>query len=286
MAVSVASYDSEVIAGGVGSGSLTVTSPTGISEGDLLILIIGKFNGYNTANLSVPSGFTQSVVYQRASGNTLSISLYYKIAVTADESATDYTVTDSDTAMVGIAMLRITGWSTGDPIFQETGAGSASFSETLETKTESVTWQKPAGAIVIIAASSYGSDTAFSNPSITHGVANPTWTEVVEYTSFVDDEPSFYVTYAETTDTSNITEVEFDVEAGISSANAAYLMAEIATPNNATGTFTHLSTSPTFPDPVSTSGVVGTHSSLSVTPTLNKPTASGRSKTWTTTNKS
>jgi len=82
MAVAVANYWS-----GTASGSTSVSvSVSGITAGNLLLAIVGKDD--DSIPTGVPTGWT--LVDSSTSGNAHAVAVYYKEAVTADESATSY----------------------------------------------------------------------------------------------------------------------------------------------------------------------------------------------------
>ena len=97
------------------SSSITVTAPSGIETGDLLLLFVGYYETGSSRTITTPSGFTLLHKKEGFEG----AACYWKIAVLADESATDYTVSfSSATDYVAASMHRISG-AVGDPVIHD-----------------------------------------------------------------------------------------------------------------------------------------------------------------------
>jgi len=128
MAIAIESTSISDYTGGTDIGSDTefsITAPTGITEGELLLVYLQGARTARTVNL--PSGFTAITL---PSISSQYVKLGYKYAVTADESATEYTFTVSadDTADARWAMYRLSGaQSSGTPATSSDG-----FSDTAD----------------------------------------------------------------------------------------------------------------------------------------------------------
>jgi hypothetical protein len=100
---------------------VVITAPSGIAVDDLLVAWVGK----NDAGFSwsAPAGWTTGVIYFDNSNSCMEV--FWKIAVTADTTATDYTFTHSDSTWgtMGGGMLRISGANTTTP-FHKTGTAT------------------------------------------------------------------------------------------------------------------------------------------------------------------
>lgn len=113
MAITVASSSKMNYASG--STTQTITAPTGIQTGDLLICIIA-----GTSNDAASYSMTGFTLVKKSAAGGESIAMFRKTAVLADESAANYTIGIADSEIVGAVMLRITGWSTNEDFTRAT----------------------------------------------------------------------------------------------------------------------------------------------------------------------
>lgn len=271
--------------------NLTLTKPTGVSSGDLLILIA---TGFGSGTPPTCTGFTAIVDADVELGSdTLErehgMRILYRIADSSDESASDYTIGKSGSDTLGVAcMLRVTGWTTGNPLYDNAVTeGSTTLSGTYSSGGSSLTVRRPHGQLLIQAhcvCNTDGSTSVFSYDtySITSSDSNPTWTEVVDLSATVNsgsDVATIHlaVAYAITTDTSDITaysatltESTTDNSAGVSS-----ILAVFVEPTSASGTTALHTADPTFfAESAVEVGTVGTHALL--TPNVEINDASGK----------
>ena len=134
--------------------NVSVTAPTGIETGDLLLIIASY--GDRTANITC-TGFTESFAINdnaAGTGQDSNITVLYKIAVSADESETSYSVGNTAGWMGAVHMFRITGFGESvDPVFDyNNGTGSISTTGGL-TVSKGVSILRPSqGAYFIVAA--------------------------------------------------------------------------------------------------------------------------------------
>lgn len=242
------------------AGSLTLPAPSGINTGDLLIIIASKY-----VDSSITStGFSESIDVPVDDGagaleQSANINLLYKIAVLADETEANYTVNTGGGDNGGNAvMLRVSGWSSGDPVFNfaSTGtltdiSGGGSFGQS------SITVKRPAGQLLIQAYTLQNSDGGTSifsltGYSVTSGDSNPTWTEVIDAGATVNNGSDaatnhLAVAYAITTDTSDITAYNATLTetTGDNTVGFGRFLASVVEPNSPTGDISHIDTSPT-----------------------------------------
>lgn len=90
--------------------SVTITKPSGLAVGDLMIAQI-QTNASSGA-ITVPSGWTLI-----DSTTSWRINMYYKVAVSDDVSAADFTWTTANSAVISGGIVRITGQNPVQPIF-------------------------------------------------------------------------------------------------------------------------------------------------------------------------
>lgn len=123
----------------------SITAPTGIQTGNLLLVYIQGERTARTVNL--PSGFTEIAL---PSADSQVVKFAYKYAVLADESAGSYTFTVSgdDSAGARWAMYRLSGaQSSGSPAMYSDGATLTATSTSIS---ESVDVQTQAGGLLFV----------------------------------------------------------------------------------------------------------------------------------------
>ena len=292
MAIAVASTSTVV---GNDQDSLTITAPTGIAAGDKLVIAVAAGS---LDNVITSTGFTESFSYQFNAfgvGEDGGFTVLYKTAVGADESATNYTISNTNTGRLGAAvMLRITGLNAGDPVFAfDTGAVNIP-ANTVDVS-ESFTASRPTDSIMCILATMFGDNTSageisFTNYSVTSGESNPSWTEVLDEDQFDTGGANNYYgamgfAYANSTNNTDITGYGFryqEVSSLDDSYQGIYAFFTIQEPASASGSNVLVTTDTTLFSASGTTGATGTTELL--TTTTETFTASGqgrRSTTWT-----
>lgn len=116
MAVAVQTVGTAAIGASVGT-AITITAPTGIVVGDLLIAFVGGPNDYSVNTATGWTGLTQG---QSIEGNQMTMKAQWKIAVQADVDASNFTFTVSTGSGLTGFMLRIDGHNATTPINAET----------------------------------------------------------------------------------------------------------------------------------------------------------------------
>lgn len=89
---SVVHVNTQVDAGTANVGTVTVTKPTGLAVGDLML----AFMTLNLSGLTPPSGWTQLDSDNATGGASFNNTVYWKLAVAGDVSATNFTWTAGD----------------------------------------------------------------------------------------------------------------------------------------------------------------------------------------------
>lgn len=283
MAIAVAST---ATASGNASSSIVVTAPTGIQVGDLLIICAGGGGSIGGTVYPTSTGFTASIEHLYDPGGALSaghIALLYKIAVSADTTAPNYTVAMSDAELGGVAMLRVTGWSTGNPVFHS--AESNAYQDGNLTVNDTVAFARASQQLLIQfgCTLSTGGDAgtfSFGTYQVTSSDSNPTWTEVVDVafnTNGGTVNGKFFCAYATSSNTSTITSYGFTKtgDSADSEETTTYAIGVIYTPVNPTVDVSHLAITPSISGITASQVNIGADiSHLAVTPTINGVTAS------------
>lgn len=274
MAYAVASSASS----GFGSSPQTISKPTGLAEGDLMVALIGAVSGVP----STPSGWTKAT---GQSNSPIETAIYYKIATSGDAAASNFTFTSS-AGVLGGALLRVTGNpDTSGEAFDV--AGSAKRDALIASQPSfSISLSPDRDGSLIVAIGMTDSNGAPSSPYIsgyTIDAGDPTWTEYFD--AFTSEQTSICGVAAGVQSTATaFTSFQYTLDDG-GGGGASEHAASVAvfTPQiDATGTFTPVSKSAAFPAPTGGADTLATHSHLSVTPTKNAPTGSATSPTqWT-----
>lgn len=158
--------------------SVAVAKPTGLAVGDLL-LAVAHWNGNNA--FTPPANFTQlqtGIVGAGGTNNKLWVG--YRIATSADTSATDYTFTLGNSHSLYAGLIRFSGVDTTTPIYasskvDEYYGGTGNFLPTITPL---------ANSMLIMFAIADGTQNA-SNEAI--ATSNPSWTELWDRNGFYSD---------------------------------------------------------------------------------------------------
>lgn len=242
------------------STSLTITAPSGIAEGDLLVASINAQGGSATS-----TGWTE--IDQAGRLTTL-----YKVAVSADESATDYTFSFSNGSRSG-GIVRISGQHTS-PIstssINEWGAGTSATTGTIT----------PAPNSLLLFVVSNDDDKTISGYTIT--TSDPSWTEAfdVQGASSNSSIALAYATRPEATATGTGT-----ATASASTSGEASLIA-VAIPPNVTVSPSVLTATASIVAPAITGTANVSPAVITATASIQAPTIDTSASKWSNTSKS
>lgn len=299
MAIAVASVSAQV-ASNYPTGSVTLTAPTGITTGDLLVIIAGG-RGWDTPtgqpldNYSANSGqatctgFTQSYYHSRdvnansGVGGVSRVNVLYKIAVVADQTTPSYVVAHNSSSYGGAAiMFRITGWSTGDPFahgrtlwmpYIQDGSGTLAYSAG-----GGAAMSRPSQSVMLMYACTVGDDDRGFYYTNYASTPSETWTEAGDttFTVYGSDGGALGVAYATTSATTDLTDfsVYKTLDASDGSETTVLGVLPIFTPVSTTGTVARINNTATFFTNAGLSDGLGTVSRINETATF--PGASGR----------
>jgi len=269
-------------ASGNNVSSVSITAPTGINTGDVLLIVACA------DAITTPTGFTR-ILDLNTGGETRA---FYKIAVLADESAANYTVTFGSDVGGAATMLRISGWSSGDPLFGST-SNESTFSDGNEPTSvgqTGLTLKRPSAQLLVYISSVIVEDTtsdfSYSGYSITSSDSNPTWTEVIDTEVFYGANAAaatLAVAYANSSNTSTITAysanlAESGFSTGIGSVDVALLI--FAQPTNVEPHVSPLNVVPSVNSLVATNNVAADVPHLAVEPTVNGLIGRANNNIW------
>jgi hypothetical protein len=231
------------------SDNLTITKPSGVQVGDLLLIIA---NGYGYNGFPTVSGFSAAVNYGFDSSLDASLSILYRIADASDVSASNYTIDVGGTNTLGVAaMLRVSGWNSSiNPVYTFATAGD--YADPVTTIGASgLNLSRPSNSLLLIANCfvSNESDVTFGGYSITSSGSNPTWTGVQDAQVLVGTSSyhlALSVAYANDSNQSSITAFNSSVSPDSSGGGDAIasILAVICEQKNATASNALFQTSP------------------------------------------
>lgn len=153
--------------------SITVTKPTGLAVGDLMIFhyVINDA----TDSISTLSGWTHEVNNQAAGGN-VKTGLQWKIADSGDVAASNFTFGSTGTSIQGGAILRIDNFVNSGLLNE---AGNQQANTATPTYTNTVTPTSVNNLILFfIATNEAGTATDYAIAT-----DNPSWTEIYDFNS-------------------------------------------------------------------------------------------------------
>lgn len=170
MAIAIASKSTR----GYASGNVTITKPSGLEVGDLLVGVADCM--FTASTLSNPAGWTSIISVDNATGNGHKINVAYKVADAADVAASDFTFTISGgAAQYGAGIIyRITGYNAAN-LVAGSASGTASPGSSL-----SFAGFTPSKANCLYLLAGGGTNNATSVSGYALATDNPTWTEDID----------------------------------------------------------------------------------------------------------
>lgn len=170
MAATVQSSTTTAFASGT---SITITKPTGLTVGDLMIFHYVINDATDT--IQTLSGWTHEVNNQ-SSGGIVKTGLQWKIADSGDVAASNFTFASSGTSIQGGGLLRIDDFVVSG-LLNDSGNGQAN--TTSPSYSNTVTPTSANNLLLLFIATNEAGST--SNYAIAND--NPTWSEVYDFNS-------------------------------------------------------------------------------------------------------
>lgn len=288
MALAVASTSTKAEA--IWDSSVTITKPSGVTAGDLLVMVVGQ--AMETPD-AVCTGFTSRLEFGHDYGNLSNdcgLVVFTRIADSSDVSASDYTVTGNNIA--AITMLRITGYTSGNPIYVSNTVEAGSGSSTNLLNPTGLSLSVLSSQLLLLAWGQVGENGTGNGSNYSVTPNNTTWTEIAELdsgNSAGTRDGSWGVAYGSRASTNTITEWTTTVTTSSSADTQTVIGAllVICEPVSASADATFLAVTPSMFNAVATTQDTATTETLVITPTISSSTASSSSSgvTWTTINK-
>ena len=263
------------------TSSVVITAPTGIQVGDLLLGSFTSFVSDRAQGAATPSGFT--LIESGSTSNTrATILTFFKVAVSADTTETNYTYTSTDATNMYGSLMRISGAAVGNEI-------TVSEVDTLDnngstTINNTGTTTPPTGeSLVVIVAGGYDFNiNSVVTTSAYSSTPTVTWTERMDAGSRDgrSDGASHAVATAPYTGTSEFTAYGYQTSEVFEDVISILLV--VSSPQGATGTNALLAVSPTHLPQAGAAGTTGTNTLHAVSPTMFAQSGNGQRGTpWT-----
>ena len=246
----------------------TITKPTGVEVGDVLVLAYSNRSSTTDLDLVKPAGFT-SVEFNTSAGNDANARIMYRVADASDVSATNYTFsTATGIHAIDAFLLRVTGIDPVNPA-EDSGGGTAG-NVTNPSVTVSITHLVPRLLqVYMVSTVDSGGDT------ITAISTTPT-----RSLSLLINSSNVKGGYIVVDDSATITNLAAASTGAI--LHNAFSFASFRDTYPTTGTAGLLSADPAFFSPNGSSGANGTIGLLEVNPTINTVSGTaGQPTQWT-----
>jgi len=266
--------------------SVTVTAPTGITTGDLLVGSFTAFRSVGAVGADTPTGWT---AVETGGSSKTKVNTFFKVAVLADESEVNYTFTATDAEEMEASILRISGAVSGSEITVSdlnTRTGDTSL-----TVSHTTTATPPTAESLIIICAGNGNFNIAAPVTTSKYTSTPTvtWTEQYDdgYQNGLSDGSSHAVATAPYSGTTQFTDYGYLLsENGEVNGNVGVLLI-VSSPEDTTGTVSLLGTNPTVNNANATSSTAGTSTLLTISPILPVSNGEGIAPTaWTPISKS
>lgn len=265
-----------------GSTSLTITKPTGLAEGDLMVASLSVSSG-GAVTISTASGWT--LVANQTCANA-SANMQYKVATAGDAAASNFTFSSSASGFWGGTIMRVTGFAVGN----ELDASDSDFNNTANSPTISFTTtvspSTDGNLIVAAYVANDGNTGTETVGSYTASDGTLTWTELHDYSEDAGTaDPVVASAYAIQATATALTSYGATIS-GTRDNHAAVLSVFQVQVDESGTTALFTPTTTEFPA-TGSAGVTGTTTLLEPTTNLNTNNGTGDTPTaWTTTPKS
>jgi len=256
-------------------GGVTVTAPTGIEVGDLLVLSLVGLNQGGVVSTPTFSGWTDATTLNATDTSSTFYSVQYKVAISADTTATSYTFVPSGAIrQIRAKILRVSGFAPSAVLGAASSKASTDTGTGFSAAPTSYTPISDGAFILIQAGGEVGSSTTTSGytiPGVTpietidvytgFGGLNAALASAYGIQTTADDVDAYTATFSQSTSNHRgqiaIFQAPKDVSVGntltttTSTAFSQPVFAEATTQNNLTTTTTEtftqtgIGTSPT-----------------------------------------
>lgn len=261
-----------------GATSVTITKPTGLTAGDLMVAVIASIS----TEVDGLAGFT---VRAQSNATGTGITLLEKIADAGDVAASDFTFSATGAGDIAGAIIRATG-GTAVPFDFADGEEALNQSPDVATFAFSVSdTPDQNGSLLVMGIMGFGTDVVGDIATYTINGSNPTWTEVCDFSKDIGStDPIFGVAYAIQTTAAAITSYQATVStvkddwAGVFAAFTPLI--------NASTSPAVVTMAANIIAPAATGTAVTSPAVVGLTASINAPSATGDSPKWVNPDKS
>ena len=222
MSVTAQSTQTQTPANG---STVTITKPTGLSVGDLMVAHIGLVATGGTGSIDLVSGWTN--VYVNSVGN-YNTRIMYKVADSSDVATTNFAFTGGGTSpQSGGGLYRITGQST---ILLVESSNSHAYNDPTNIDVDAhVTPSRANSLLLMLSGYLLGTGAGtFSGQAI--AVSNPSWTEDYDIRYSSNAICSMFGAHASRPEITSTGNASFTVSGSVSGNNGLVTMVVIAPP--------------------------------------------------------
>lgn len=266
MAVTVQSVSS--VARNTASTTLTITKPTGLAVGDLMVAHLVRSDNTQISPTWSLAGWTTAV---DVSGNDTGIgssgmAALYKIADSGDVAASDFTFTISSVDFLAGAIYRISGQSPSAPM----NASASAFVNNDETPSfgNTITPTEADCLLLMLVHHVAGSSSSKETSAYAITTSNPTWTEAYDnHNSTLTTIAGAYANRPELTATGNSS----FTSSGDNTTDSGSIVLAIKPIISVTTTVDALSVTVSLPAPTIQGGANVSVGTVSVTVSINAP---------------
>jgi len=263
------------------SGTVTVTAPSGIQVGDLLIGSYTSFRLDGGQTAATPAGFTL-VQTSDTTDFRGTVRAFKKVADSADTTASNYVFTSVGAEYMQGSMVRVSGAAPGLEITVSEKDFIASNGSTTINNTGTTTPPTSESIMVLISGGHDASIGAIVTTGTYTSTPSVTWTQRVDlgYNGGSSYGSSHAVATAPYTGTTEFTSYGYATSEVFDQVVSILLV--VSSPENATGTNALLQVSPTQFTQAGTTGTTGTNTLHAVSPTMFAQSGNGQRGTpWT-----
>lgn len=269
---------------GTAVSSLTITKPSGLAVGDLLVAIIATSASGTVRTHTTPAGWT--VIQKDGTSAAFRPVAYYKVADSSDVAASNFTfsLSGSTTAISGV-LARVTDFVSSNPVTQSELDNTPSPTGTVRTYTTALTPDSN-NSLVVFGVGNYTSSMVGTPATVSTYTISPsvTLTELADI-GVVDgaqDGHAWGIAYGSYTGTSQITSRGATLSESMTQDSGSVIFL-INGSYDASGSSALLSVSPTiFANAGARADTNGSSALLAVSPTINTQSGKGTAPTtWT-----
>lgn len=254
------------------SSTLTITKPTGLAAGDVLVAHV---SADASNNFSTPSGWT-SIVSELS--DALRMRVYWKVADSTDAAATNFSFsTTGGASNVWGGLIRVTGATTIDVTNTALATNSTNTNKVVSTVTPTL----PSLLFLILASHSDSATRTFSTYAMV--TDNPTWSEAYD---FGGSNLSSACGYAVRTATTATGDISYSVSGAGATSDTVSAVVVFSDRNNVSNAPTVLTVNADVITPIFSITISATINAPTTTTTALPTNVSKSTTTWTNISKS